>query len=320
MPELSDDIVQNLLPRDFRQVIVPVGVEEAYFERRISEIESPLQREIYRLTTALQAITEERRLDRNQPGFQGATYGFVPVGADVRVPRDFPVIDGYVFGAAVQLPAIKNGPPQIIRVVRSEKLSFPVVLNFSAIEFHVANPSGSIGTGACWARSKKAAIRPSHEGILTAAHIFDGVPLLTQVGMSLPGPWYLGDRGECKIDAAIIVQTDCIPYLTSSLQVENYPIANQTVTFSGVGSGASVQAQIQHSAPNGTHLTQLHPLRLYLDKGGVPGDSGALVRNSSGAGVGIYIGKVPILGTHTYYGVAQLLSQAQYALNVDLYE
>ena len=65
-------------------------------------------------------------------------------------------------------------------------------------------------------------------------------------------------------------------------------------------------------------------MRVFFDKHGIPGDSGALVKDSvTGRGVGIYMGRDPVPsslgGPAVYEGVAQALPQAGYELELDLF-
>src|SRR6185437_10599151 len=111
---------------------------------------------------------------------------------------------------------------------------------------------------ACWARSQKSRISPAADGVLTAEHVVTGLPLTSPVVMSGGGSWYLGDRGDCKIDASLIVQTNCIPSGTAKLRVEYNPQSNMSVEIHGAASGTIISAKITHTLVHPTYLSGRH--------------------------------------------------------------
>ena len=319
MAKLEDFTITSLLPVATGRVVLPENVSRAEYDTRFGSLDSQRERDIYRMTTACQAAIENLHYDRNWPGFEGASYGFIPVGENTVIPNGIASSNGYVFGAAIKILP-RGEAAQFVEIVEYGNLQFAVVFNAMRSILHVANPTYPTGTGACWAKSLRSAIKPASDGVLTAAHNVKGVHLTGSVSMSDPGSWYLGDRRTCKIDAALVVKAGCIPGSASRLTVRDYPLATQSFTFTGVGSGGTITGKIQHSVPNPTSFNEAHPLRLYLETFGVHGDSGALVTDSSsGEGLGIYIGSLANPGSGVVSGIAQLLSQAEHALNIECY-
>jgi hypothetical protein len=62
-------------------------------------------------------------------------------------------------------------------------------------------------------------------------------------------------------------------------------------------------------------------MRVFFDKHGIQGDSGALVQETATRlGVGVYMGRYPIPSSEgAYHGGAQALSQAQDELQLNLF-
>ena len=331
MPILTDEIVHRVLPEIVPPPRVPEGVSAEAVARRASELESALERRIFLWTTALQAHIEAERWSdwaNNIPGFQGATYGFVPVSSQTRLPNGVESFGGYVFGVALEI----EGPSETQPIQEAERFIYsqaPVALIFNRrqIELHVANPTyPRSGTGACWARSKRSAIEPlAADGILTAAHIVDGLRLGDTVYMDNGGkPWHLGDRGTKQVDAALIVKAGCIPATATRLHVQDMPEDGGAVTFRGAQTKGTLNARITHSISHPTYLADIFPMRVFMDKFGRPGDSGALVSEArTGRGVGVYIGRDPVPrsvgGASVWEGTSQFLTQAQFNLRIDLF-
>ena len=104
MPELTNNIVESLLPAVDPEARVPQGVTADEVSAR-SESLTYIERRIFRWTTALQALIESERWDREIAGFQYATYGFVPISGVIQLPAGVNTIGGYVFGVAIELEA-----------------------------------------------------------------------------------------------------------------------------------------------------------------------------------------------------------------------
>ena len=351
VPRLTDEILQALLPRSTPEPRSPVDIgEEPFAYEYLGR-----GRDIYSWVRALQDRIEREHWERIIPGFVAATYGFIPIIDGLDLPDGLRSVGGYVFGVAFELELTEGGEMQVAEQFDHDGTAIARILNRRKIQLHVPDPkSPRAGTGACWARSRKSAIRPSADGVLTAGHVVEGLPLRSSVVMTSPGLWHLGDRGSCKIDAALIVQQGCIPAGAGSLGVQTNPVAGMRVSFYGAASKRTVEATITHSQTHPTLFIPKHPMRIFMDNYGEHGDSGALVREEgTGFGVGIYMGmdEIPPSPQHCataprsfpswlaavwrwarergmarpgigpkYQGVAQALSQAQYELQVDLFD
>jgi hypothetical protein len=297
MPSLTNEIIQALLPPTEPELQAPEGLLRS-FEARLAGLDSSVERRVFLWATALQARIERERWDQRLPGFLYATYGFLPVSGTTAF-SGIPYSGGYVFGVAIEREPDGDLVTQEVEPLVQNGVTLAQVINRRGIEFHIANPTMPNGTGACWARSKKSMIRPAADGVLMPAHVVTGVTLGSSVIMSGPGSWNLGDRGSCKIDAALIVQAGCIPAATSALTVQFNPLPGTDVVFDGAATGGSIYAKITHTQVHPTYLSDRHPMRVFMDNFGTAGDSGALVREvKTGLGVGLYSGREPVPPAH----------------------
>jgi hypothetical protein len=153
MPELTDSVVETLLPAGEPPELLPEGVSRDFFNARLRARATELERRIFQWLTLYQAIAERRQMDREFPGYQFTTCGFVPVSGNVSA--DLRTVGGYVFGIAVELAPTTDSPLQTVELVTYESVRVPCVINRRSPELHIANPISPNGTGACWARSKK---------------------------------------------------------------------------------------------------------------------------------------------------------------------
>ncbi len=69
----------------------------------------------------------------------------------------------------------------------------------------------------------------------------------------------------------------------------------------------------------GLYRTRLHPVLFFLDRPCVPGDSGALVRLTSGEAAGLYTGAQPLPATGGNSGRVLNFAQAMFALDTTAY-
>jgi hypothetical protein len=296
--------------------MLPGGVTPNAVVSRLRTLDE-VQRQVFGWLTSLQALAEIRRFDRDFPGFQYFTFGFIPVGTHTP-GGEMRQSGGYTLGIALELESSKVDKPQEFFPIELGGHVFTGVVNRRLAELHVPDPTNPPGTGACWGRSHKPTIRPASEGVLTAEHVVSGRPLGSSVSMSSGGSWHLGDRGSSKLDAALIVQAGSIPNGVRTLGVQMNPAPPTSVTFFGSATGQVVTANITHAMIHPTYLSHQNPMRVFFDAHGKGGDSGALVQEAnSGLGVGIYMGVAPVSGT-AGEGIAQALSQAQNFLRLDL--
>jgi hypothetical protein len=315
MPDLTLDIIQSLVPPTDAPERLPAGVSPDLVSARRRSLNIEQQR-IYRWLTFLQAVAESQRFDRDYPGFQYFTFGFIPLG---RRADNVPYRGGYTFGIALELEEGESGPDQEVLPITDGDVVHPLVINRRKAKLDVIDPTNPPGTGACWAKSRKKAITPAADGVLTAEHVVSGRALQSSVSMSDGKTWHLGDRGSCKLDAALIVQAGCIPQNATTLNVQSTPVPPAQISFHGSATGHVITASITHAMIHSTYLNHANPMRVFFDKHGIGGDSGALVKETgSGLGVGIYMGVAPVPGT-TGEGIAQALSQAQDSLQLDLF-
>jgi hypothetical protein len=83
MPELTDSVVEALLPAGEPPELLPEGVSRDFFNARLRARATELERRIFQWLTLYQAIAERRQMDREFPGYQFTTCGFVPVSGNV---------------------------------------------------------------------------------------------------------------------------------------------------------------------------------------------------------------------------------------------
>jgi hypothetical protein len=169
---LTNDVVRALVPEARAPGIRPAGVQQGAVEARLSSLDE-IERRAFEWLTSLQAYAEAERFDRNYPGFQYYTFGFIPLG--VRTNRNGVAdVGGYTFGIALELETSKDGPPQEVVPLAEWGLAFSLVINRRMAQLHIPNPTTPPGTGACWGRSRKSAITPAADGVLTAEHVVSG--------------------------------------------------------------------------------------------------------------------------------------------------
>jgi hypothetical protein len=314
--------LQSLVPLSFPQFQIPTGGDRATWERcyallqrRVQELDELRGRSLA-WCAVLQALAEAERWDQQYAGFRFATFGFIPMLNQGQ--------ESYVFGGAIELGPHDGAPTQDVRSVQVQEQHFPLVINRRSYIWHVANPVlPHPGTGACWARSRRS-MSTANEGVLTAEHVIAGTSLGGAVHMDVAGAWTLADSGTCKIDAALVTLSGSIPSSAASLAVQNVPCPGTSVEILGNASPAPIVGNVTHTMIFSTYLSELHPMRVFLDVHGIHGDSGGLVRETSGGpGVGLYMGQ-----PHTpqsspsgqpVEGICQYLLQAQDALELDLF-
>ena len=328
MPLLTPEIIQHLLPPNVPSPqSLPRGVSSAAFSDRLAGLDD-LRRRAFAWSALLQAIVEEQRYDRIYAGFRFATFGFIPLLS--KLPQNIVEKAGYVFGIAIERgpTKAKHTPEQILQPLEVQGHVLALAINRRPLVLHVAHPVTPVpGTGACWARSNRTTqVAVSRDGVLTAEHVISGTVLGGFVSASLAGvvsQWQLADSGDCKIDAALITQAQAIPINAAALAVQAMPAPGTDIEILGHASPNPVFGKIAHTMIFPNYLSELNPMRVFLDVHGIPGDSGALVRETNkGPGVGIYMGQTnPYVAPNgqVVEGVCQYLEQARDALNLDLF-
>lgn len=277
----------------------------------------PIPRRIFEWVSALQNFTEDNWRNLSpviEP--DSVTYGFIPIAG--RSPPDVKVHNEYVFGVCVEkeTPDVRDARQSIETFAFAER-QFPLVINFRPFERHIVEVG--VGTATCWSRSDSA---PFSEGVLTAAHCLASYRRGDLVKCSLPGDWRFANAASAKIDAALVSQSGAIPPHAARLPVMRHPVPSLDVAFLGAATRKRIYASVTHALVHPSTLSAMHPMRVFMDAWGQPGDSGALVEDDPFRhGVGIYMGAQPIVrddGLPDSEGVSQLLAQAVMVLGLDL--
>jgi len=262
-------------------------------------------------TIALQTAFEEQQIAQSIPGLEVVSYGL----ADPDVEEDaFGVI---VYTAPVtaghqEASELYDEPPL---VVKATNLVFPVFIRQAQWEFHVHPLHPANGTAACWARSRKPTLKKKL-GLLTAKHVV-GARVLGNAVQLTEGFGTLADLAPEGIDAALIqVPKARMPDHVDTLSSQNLIAQWTDVEVHGRASGVIRTKVVEVTSSRGS-LHYSIPLRIFLATPGQPGDSGSLVLNDKGEGIGIYMGSVTS-PMNQQEGFCQHLGQAADALSLDL--
>jgi len=124
------------------------------------------------------------------------------------------------------------------------------------------------------------------------------------------------------IDAALVEIPDELLY-PNQIKTRQFLAQWEDVIFESRSSNTIVQTKIVEVSSGRGTLDPAIPLRLYTADVGIPGDSGALLKDSYGNGIGIYMGTItPIVNNNNLQleGVFQHLMQAEKHLNIDIFE
>lgn len=262
-------------------------------------------------TIALQNAFEEQEIARYIPGVEIISYGF----ADPDVEED-------AFGAIVYTAPRTAGheqaaeaTEQAVQAVKIGNLLFPVFVREARWEFHSNPVHPANGSAACWARSKKSALG-NKICLLTAKHVV-GVRVLGNAVPLTQGFGTLADIAPEGIDAALIqVPSSAYPHRVNPLACQNLIAQWTDVEVRGRESGVIQTKVIEVTSSRGS-LHYSIPLRIFLATPGQAGDSGSLVVNDKGEGIGIYMGSV-VSPQNQQEGFCQHLGQAVNALSLDL--
>jgi hypothetical protein len=254
---------------------------------------------------ALQNAFTEQQWGLKVPGFRFASIGF----ADPEREQD-------AFGIMVYTQAWKNKEDRLSFDLGG--IGFPVFVRPSFEELHgppQVHPSD--GTAACWAKSRKAGF--GHKvALLTAKHVVEGIapggPVRTTHGQGK-----LLDLAPASIDAALVVPPASVtPNLGGRLETLRYVAQWSDVQFTGMGSKKAVKTKVTEVWFRDINHPSI-PARIFLAWPGEKGDSGALVVDTNGKGIGIYLGGQVNIATNRMEGFCQHLDQAANLLECDLY-
>jgi hypothetical protein len=256
-------------------------------------------------TAAAIRLFKSRAVWRWIPGYRFAAFGFTD-----------PDSEADAFGVVIfATPGLHLGRESFD--LEGDGISFPVFVRRAVEHYHAPkiNPTG--GTASCWATSARLSA-PLNSGLLTAKHLLSD-PRIGAVTYTTAGPARVLDVGPDGVDAALIEAPRFpTPPSNSVLTVEKRVVAWDDVLIDGTQSGL-ISTKVTLVTDTRGSLSPSLPIRIYLAAHGLPGDSGALVKNVSGQGVGIYMGAMADMVSRPE-GFCQHLGQAVEAMNLTLYE
>ena len=234
----------------------------------------------------------------------------------------YKIVNKFAFGAYALAYSEDETKKQEVIPVNVGNSIFPLVLNYGRIQLHGCPTHPPGGTGCCWVQDATGTATWTH-GILASRHVVSsyslgsGISLTPTSSYSTPVSGSLADIDACTIDAAIIkINSADWPAGLGSLHLNAAIAPGVKVQFNGAhtsGSG-SVLRIFQHSNYYGNLFGQ----RIITDCYGIPGDSGTLLQDTSGRGLGIYMGDIPD-GSGGYEGLYQDLKQVEHYFHLNLY-
>jgi hypothetical protein len=244
---------------------------------------------------------------RAVPGFMYLAAGFL----DPALERNN---DGH-FGLIVYVNRLhsSDSPLLFLESITCENRRFPVVVR--EVEERLQRPTvvPAVGWSSCWARTRTNSRHPIGPGALTAQHVVQGVPIGGPVPLSSAGNGSLLDVAPPSVDAALVDTLEPPPASASSIDVNPYvaPLAPVIVQLRETDLTSRVtDVNDTFKIFNSAEL----PLRLGLEHAGQPGDSGALVLDSEGRAVGIYMGAL-VNALSMRFGLAQHAFQVSAVMN-----
>jgi hypothetical protein len=284
----------------------PLGhfLDDSAFRQTIIEIEEP-QRRMMLWTAALQTWVLDRELQK-APGFRFASIGF----ADPETEVD-------AFGVLVYFNALTDESPKNFIEVAGQK--FVLIVRPSYEELHGWPQVHPLrGTATCWAEPRKPSVR-TRTSFLTAKHVLEGGHVGETVETTA-GKGKIVGLGPDSIDAALVAPPDAaVKKLGKPLPCVPYIAQLSDVQFEGIGSRRPVKTKVTEVWFRDANDPSL-PGRIFLAMPGTPGDSGALVRDIVGNGIGIYLGGQVNVATQRMEGFCQHLGQAAGILDCDLFQ
>lgn len=326
----SDDYLRNFLPEEdppdgtvSREVLDEVGswLDRSY---SIKELEPRDYQLVARATRWTYAVFSELglgryRLERYFPSQWGDPFrcdGKALAGGHQTV--SFGLYDQEAgesgLGIIVDVPLWPGQPLLVVDYVSFPRLGnmrFPVALRQSELELHIAHPQG--GTATCWAQCNSS----GQWGFLTAGHVVSGNHPGWPVPLAGGGSGALLRSHYQPVDAAFV--NGLSPANTSPVSVLSFPGVGMAVDVL-CQSGTQSRTVVQVTNNMGVLHTRSIGIYVYLDQPASPGDSGALVRTTTGDAVGIYSGQMTAPGhPNGLCGYAQNFEQAIFALDVTAY-
>ena len=297
----------DLLPRSWPSphALGPTGFA---FEKNPALLEnlSEIQVRAVLWTIAIQNAFESGGYTAEVAGFRAASYGFFDPESEK---------DG--FGVIAYVSPSLHGPNRHeFAWVTVDDQSFPIIRRAAAWRLHAPSIHPSMGTSTCWASSRRPGLR-SKPAIVTAKHVVGNTtPIGSAVSMTA-GHGTLLDLAPEGIDAALVqVPKTHWPGSTSTLHCQKF-VAQWTDVDVHTPSGIISTKVTEVSSGRGT-LDPSVPLRIFLANAGQSGDSGALVLDSNGQGIGLYMGEITT-PANLQEGFCQHLGQVEEAMSADLF-
>lgn len=328
---LTDALIDRLLPRD----LPPDHAVSDAAERRLGEIDATATDDLLiralvwqDFLHAVVADSANRIADmltfRGMDVYRFEMYvGFVPLSVsdflDDKVNRARRGTD-YVFGGVLfDFQALADPGTALTSIDLGEidprLAGLPMLRKSASLDFH-SPPNLVNATATAWASNR---LTPSVDYILTAAHCVNWQQNGQTVTLSSGRQTAVFDCATYPIDGALLDAFNMSPATRTSLPVEPMPVVGEAFEFVGRSSPGGVQGRLTmiHVLPGVT--SSFSPARLQLDRPGLHGDSGALVRSRvSGRGLALYSGL--IVTPQVSYAVSQGLQQLCDLFEIDLWE
>lgn len=331
--KLEDDDVEQVA-----DLLPPADAADSDIAELAFSIESAQAARLFASAASLQRIVlAGAPAVRTPPRARDVTFGFIPLGPDLADDRElrerYPVSGRFTFGGVAHVDERGEAPGQrVLGAIEHRGRRLPIVATRARLRRDVLPPHPgaptTIGSSGCWARSTGAAAGWTH-GVMTARHVVkhlaegDAVDLDPSAAHAAPTQGKLADRGECAIDASIIAidQADWPAGLS--------PLALKGPFHAPIAPSVDVVLHGRFATATRCRTLSHHPLpyywgammgqRLVIDDHGQGGDSGGLViESASGAGVGLYMGRIDD-GAGGYNGLCQDLHQASVYLEAELH-
>jgi hypothetical protein len=260
------------------------------------------QRHAVLWTAAVQTAFVEQKIGMRIPGFRFASIGF----ADPETETD-------TFGVLAYTSPVSTREEVFTFTAAHHEV--PIRTRPGYEELHrrpEVHPQ--TGTSCCWARQTGSQVL-----LLTAKHVLGGGRIGASVATSHGTGWIV-DLAPDSIDAALIVPPPAVVHkLGRPLKCLPYVAQWTDVQFHGRGSPSPVKTKVTEVWFRASNDPSL-PGRIFLAGPGQQGDSGALVSDLSGNGVGIYLGGQINVATERMEGFCQHLGQACHLLHCEVFD
>lgn len=271
-------------------------------------------------TLALETALEEQPVTRVVPGVRFATFGF----ANPEQEMD-------AFGVLLYIAPGQN-PEHQAQHWREQGLMididgehFPIIVRPSYDELH-AGPTlhPHDGTSACWAESRKPELS-GRASLLTAKHVIPGFDTVKgwghsfTIGDDVPMTTGLGeliDLAPDGIDGALVAPLPTAP-IGPTHELDCLDLVAQWTDVTCHGRNKPWTTKITEVSSMRSMHSML-PQRIVIAWPGDPGDSGALVTDEQGRGLGVYMGGTVNPALMRQEGFCQHLGQLRHLLNLQL--